>query len=171
MYVGAVFINDLLNPDLGLIFWTTIAFLVTFFLLSRYAWKPMLGGIKAREKRIAAALASAKQVEDSLHQTQEQCRSLLQAAQAERKQIVLEAESLRKKIVEEAKQEAQLKAQAVLLQAEEAARAAQEQAFSELKQEVAQMTLRIAEQLLRKELKDEREQLRYIDDLLAREKW
>src|SRR5580765_5715230 len=82
---------QLLTPDLGLFFWNLVAFVIVFFILKKFAWKPILGSLKAREEGIADSLATAEKVRAEMAQLKNENEALLAKAREERAQLLREA--------------------------------------------------------------------------------
>src|SRR4051812_31632026 len=97
---------DLLNPNIGLLIWTLIAFLVVFFILKKFAWKPILTALKEREQGIADAIATAEKVKTEMAQLKSENEALLAKAREERSVILKEAKDSSDKMIAEAKSKA-----------------------------------------------------------------
>src|SRR5690554_5510369 len=98
---------ELLIPEIGLVFWHTVSFLILLFLLTKFAWKPVLKSIKERESSIDNALASAEKAKQEMARLTNENEELLKAARAERDEILKEAKELKDQIVADAKVSAQ----------------------------------------------------------------
>jgi F-type H+-transporting ATPase subunit b len=96
---------DLLTPAFGLIIWTLIAFLVVFFILKKFAWPAILGGLKKREQTIADSLATAERIKVEMSQMKNENEALLAKAREERAQMLKEARETKDKISNEAKEQ------------------------------------------------------------------
>ena len=97
---------DLLTPDLGLFIWNLLAFLIVFFILKKFAWKPILKSLKERETGIADSLATAEKVKAEMAQLKNENEALLAKAREERAQMLKEARETKDKIINEAKEQA-----------------------------------------------------------------
>src|SRR2546423_14304730 len=99
---------DLLTPAFGLIIWTLIAFLVVFFILKKYAWPAILGGLRKREQTIADSLATAERIKAEMTQMKSENEALLAKAREERGQLLKEARETKDKIINEAKEQSKI---------------------------------------------------------------
>ena len=97
---------QLLTPALGLIIWTVLAFLVVFLILKKYAWPPILGGLRKREQTIADSLAQAEKIRSEMAQMKSENEAILAKAREERAQLLKEAREAKDKIINEAKEQA-----------------------------------------------------------------
>ena len=145
----------------SLIFWTTIIFVVFFILLKKFAWKPILGAVKSREESINNALESAEKAKLEMQNLQADNQKLLKEARAEREEMLKEARDIKNKMIDDAKGEAQAQANKMIEQATAAIESEKKAAMAELKNQVASLSLEIAEKVVRGELsnKDKQEQL------------
>src|SRR6185436_251141 len=110
----------LVTPDIGLLFWMLVSFGIVFFLLKKYAWKPILSSLKTREESIAEALNTARKAKEETTLLKADNERLLNEARAERDAMLREARDTKDAIVSEAKSKAQAEANKVLAQAREA---------------------------------------------------
>src|ERR1700679_4031239 len=108
---------DLLTPGFGLIIWTLLAFLIVFFILKKFAWKPILSSLKDREDGIADSIATAEKVKAEMAQLKNENEALLAKAREERAQLLKEARETRDKIVGEAKDSAKEEAAKIVADA------------------------------------------------------
>jgi len=99
---------ELLTPDIGVVFWLAVIFLVVFFLLKKYAWGPILSALEAREKRIEEALRAAEAARNELRTLKQEQEKLLEQAKRQEQEIIAEAKKIKETIIEEAKEEARL---------------------------------------------------------------
>lgn len=146
---------ELVNPSIGLIFWTTLVFLILLFVLSKYAWKPMLSAVKQRESSIEDALKAAEKAREDIQKLTSDNEKLLQEARLERDRIIKEATQAANLLKQEAADRATAEANQILQKARTAIDTEKEAAKSELRTLVAQLSLEIAEKILRSELKND----------------
>jgi F-type H+-transporting ATPase subunit b len=158
-------IMDLLNPSFGLIFWTLLAFLLVFFILKKYAWKPILKSLNDREQGIADSLATAEKVKAEMVQLKGENEALLAKAREERAQLLKEARDTRDKIVNEAKEQAKIEAGKIISDAQAAIEQQKMAALTEVKNQVGNLVVEVAEKILRRELADKGQQESYIRQL------
>jgi F-type H+-transporting ATPase subunit b len=156
---------DLLTPSFGLLIWTIIAFLVVFFILKKFAWKPILSSLKTREQGIADALAPAEKVRAEMAQLKNENEALLAKAREERAQLLKEARDTKDKIINEAKDQAKLAASKIITDAQAAIEQQKMAALTDVKNQVGNMVVEISEKILRRELSAKSEQENYIKQL------
>lgn len=111
---------DLVTPEFGLIFWTSITFLVLLFILKKFAWKPILSAVSEREKGIKDALASAVEARKEMENLQADNERILKDARAEREAMLKDARELKNKMIDDAKQDAKIEANKLITQAQAA---------------------------------------------------
>lgn len=158
---------DLLTPDVGLLFWQVVVFLAIFFILSRFAWKPITASLKEREQSIQSALDLAEKTRKEMAQLQSDNQKLLTEARAEREAILRGAKETADKMVAEARDKAAAEGQRMLEQAREAMQNERQALVAQMKKEVVTLSLDIAEKVLRKELADKSSQEKLVQDLVA----
>lgn len=143
---------DLLTPEFGLFFWTLIAFLSIFFLLRKYAWKPILSSLGEREKGIAESISAAERVKNEMSQLKADNEKLLVQAREERTQMLKEAKETRDRIVGEAKDQAKAEANKIILDAQHQIQQQKMAALTEVKNEIGNLAVEVAGKILRKQL-------------------
>ena len=156
---------DLLTPSFGLIFWTLLAFIVVFFILKKFAWKPILKSLDEREKLISGSLETAERVKAEMAQMKSENEALLAKAREERSQMMKEARDTRDKIVNEAKDQAKLEASRIVTEAQQAIQQQKMAAITDVKNQVGMLVVEVAEKILRRELNNKSEQEEYIKQL------
>jgi len=157
----------LVTPGIGLIIWMTIAFLVVWIGLGKLAWPSILKTIKEREESIANALASAEEARKEMAKLQSDNERILKEAYAQRDAIMKEAKELKDKIVGEAKEKAQTEAERIVANARESISNEKTAAMAEIKAHVAQLSIDIAEKVLRSELSDAGKQEKLMGELIG----
>ena len=157
---------DLVSPGLGLIVWMTIAFLVVWIGLGKFAWPANLGTIKEREESIANALASAETARAEMAKLQSENEVILKAAREERDVILKEGKEIKDKMIAEAKGQAQSEADKIVASARENIETEKLAAMAEIKNHVATLSVDIAEKILKNELSDATKQKQLVDSLL-----
>ena len=125
---------ELLTPGFGLVVWTVITFLILFFLLKKFAWKPILGAVHDRETSIKSALDSAEAAD---------------------------------KMIADASDEAQAKADQIIKQAQAAILSEKQAAIADIKNQVANLSIDIAEKVVREELSNKEKQAKLVEDMLG----
>lgn len=157
---------DLVTPAFGLIFWTVLIFLILVFLLAKFAWKPILHMVEERTKNIEEALNSAENAKKEMANLKAENEQIMKEARAERDKIVSEARAMKDKIIDEAKETAKTEANKILEQARKLIDDEKRAAMNELKDQVASLSVEIAEKILHKELSDKKAQSELINDIL-----
>lgn len=149
---------DLITPDLGLIFWTGLVFLLLMFVLTKYIWKPLLGMVKSREDNIQEALDTAEKTKAEMKKLQAENENILKEARIERDQIIKDAKETSNKMIEEAKKKAKDEASKIMTSANQRITQEKNAAIAELKKEVATLAVEIAEKVIADELTDNSKQ-------------
>tara|TARA_X000000950_G_scaffold216044_1_gene260032 strand:+ start:375 stop:869 length:495 start_codon:yes stop_codon:yes gene_type:complete len=157
---------DLVTPGFGLIFWTSVVFIILLVLLKRMAWTPILNNVDARNKSIEEALEAAKNARDEMSNLKADNDRILKEARAERDEMLKEARELKANIVSEAKNTAKDEADKMIASAKVVIENEKAGAISELKNTVGSLSVDIAEKVLRAELKDVDKQNAFIADML-----
>lgn len=157
---------DLLTPSIGLVFWTTISFIALLLILKKYAWKPMLSAIHERERSIEDALNKAELAKQEMSRLSSENEQLLKQARIERDEILKEAKELKDQIVNEAKTQAQVEGAKLIEKAKIEINNQKIAALDEVKNQVAALSLDIAEKILRKQFDDKQKQDALVSDLL-----
>ena len=157
---------DLLVPEIGLLVWNTIAFLILVFVLGKFAWKPIMKGISDREKSIDEALNKAELARQEMARLSSQNEELMKQARVERDQILKEAKELKDGIVNEAKLQAQTEGAKLIEKARIEIENQKKVALAELKGQVSALSLDIAERVLRSQLDDKAKQQDLVNSLL-----
>ena len=161
---------DLVTPDIGLIFWTTISFAILYFILAKFAWKPILGAVTEREKSIKDALSAAKKAKEEMANLKADNEKILNEAKLQRESLLKEAREIKSKIIADAESEATEKANKLIESAKTAIENEKSAAMKDLKNTVVDLSLDIAEKLLSKELADKSKQVENIQDILDKSK-
>ena len=157
---------DLVTPEFGLIFWTSITFLVLLFILKKFAWKPILGAVSEREKGIKDALASAVEARKEMENLQADNERVLKEARAEREAMLKDARELKSKMIDDAKQDAKIEANKLITQAQAVIEAEKNAAIADLKSQVAKISISIAEKVVREELSNTEKQEKLVESML-----
>ncbi|HTE26866.1 F0F1 ATP synthase subunit B [Flavitalea sp.] len=158
---------DLLTPSFGLLLWTLLAFGIVFFILKKFAWKPILASLKERELGIAESIAIAERVKAEMAQLKSENEALLAKAREERAQILKEARDIKEKILTEAKEQAKVEANKIISEANAAIQTQKMAALTDVKNQVGLLVLDVAEKVLRRELNNKAEQEAFIHQLAS----
>ena len=157
---------DLLIPSTGLLFWMTITFLVVFFLLWKFGFPVITGMVKERQAFIDESLKKAHEANERLANIQKEGESILQEAREKQAQILKEAAETRDAIVEQAQTKARSEGARLLDEAKAAIEQEKKVAIADIRQQVATLSVQIAEKVLRQNLKDDKSQMDLIDRML-----
>jgi F-type H+-transporting ATPase subunit b len=158
---------NLITPEIGLVFWMTLTFLTVLFLLSKFAWKPIMNAIKEREQSIENALSSAENAKKEMAKLQSNNEQLLRDAQLERDALLKSAREAKEMIVSEARTKATEEAERIISIAREAIKNEKLAAITELKNQVAILSLEIAEKLVKQNLSSDEKQKELSNKLIA----
>lgn len=161
---------ELIKPGIGLLFWMIVSFSIVFYILAKFAWKPIMSAIKQREKSIRDALLSADRAKAEMANLQADNEKLLSEARAERDKLMKEARLMKEQLIEEAKAGAQVEAQKIIEAARTSINNEKKAAISEIKDQVAILSLIVAEKLIREKFSDSANQNDYIDKLIKETK-
>jgi F-type H+-transporting ATPase subunit b len=157
---------DLLKPEFGLIVWTAVSFAILLFILRKFAWKPILNSVNDREEGIKKALDSAEKAKREMENLHADNQKLLKEARAEREAMLKEARDMKMKMIEEAKDEAKETAGKLISQAQASIESEKKAAIAELKAQVANLSIEIAEKVVRAELSNKDRQEKLVESML-----
>ncbi|MGV8092891.1 MAG: F0F1 ATP synthase subunit B [Mangrovibacterium sp.] len=154
------------TPDYGTIFWMVIVFGIALFILKKFAWKPILHALKERENSIAEALASAENARKEMENLKAGNEKIMAEARKAKEGILNEAKEIKDKMLAEAKAQAFGEGQKMIESARAQINAEKEAAISEMKKQMAELSVEIAEKIIQKELKNKAEQEVLVNNLL-----
>jgi len=157
---------ELVSPGIGLIFWSTLFFLVLLFILGKFAWPAILSAVRARNESIKQALKAADKAKEEMKQLQADNEKIIAEARQERDAMLREAKEIRDKLITEAREQASEEAKKIVKNARESIKAEKNAAINELKEQVAGLSVDIAEKILRKELSDSKAQKALVEKLI-----
>jgi len=143
---------ELVTPDIGLLFWMTLSFLFVLFLLTKFAWKPINQMLKERDKSIEDALAQAEKAKEEMAKLNADNERLIREAQQERDNILKTAREAKEQMISEAKGKAKEEADKLVASARESIENERKAAITDIKNQVALLSMEIAEKLIKKEL-------------------
>lgn len=158
---------ELVQPGLGLMFWMVVTFGLLMFLLTKFAWKPIMKALGDREKSIEDALSSAEKAREEMSRLNADSEKLLKEARTERDRILKEAKQLHDTMVNDAKGVAQQEGAKMIEKAKAEISAQKTAALNEIKEQVATLSLDIAEKVLRKKFENKTEQEAMVASLLG----
>ena len=152
--------------SIGLFFWQTIIFVLLIFLLKKFAWKPILDAVNEREEGIKNALLSAEKAKEEMASLQSDNEQTLKKARSERDLLLKEAREIKQQIIDESKNEAKSEAKKIISQAQETIQNEKNAAIVDLKNQVASLSIDIAEKVLKEKLSDDQSQMNLVKDLV-----
>ena len=152
--------------SIGLFFWQTLIFIALIFLLRKFAWKPILDAINERENGIKNALESAEKARNQMASLQSENEETLKKARAERDALLKEARDIKQKLIDDAKNEANIEAEKIIVQAQETIVSEKNAAIVDLKKQVANLSVDIAEKVLKEKLSDDTAQMKLVKELV-----
>jgi F-type H+-transporting ATPase subunit b len=158
---------DLLTPGIGLIFWQVVIFLMLVLLLGKFAWRPILDSLRIREESIEGALRSADEAREEMSKLKADNEELLAKAREERDILLKEAAKLAGQLKEDAKEDAKKITSKLIEDAKASIVSEKEAALKEVRNQVAELSVEIAEKLIRKTLGDEKSQKALVDEFLS----
>jgi F-type H+-transporting ATPase subunit b len=159
-------LGSLITPGIGLIFWTTVVFILLVGILGKFAWKPILNAVKTRELGIEEALSSAERAKKEMLELKAGNEKILVEARAERDALLKEARDTKDAIVAEAKTKATKEAERIMASAREQITNEKNAAVTELKNQVATLSIEIAEKILKSELSSDDKQKALVNNLM-----
>ena len=157
---------DLITPGIGLLFWTSLTFIILLVLLAKFAWKPILGALKEREQSISDALNSAEKAREEMAQLSADNERLIQDAKEEQARILKEAQVTANTIVADAKDKATSEMAVIKDKATQSIEQEKKAAMAEIKALTAELSVNIAEKILRNELKDKSAQEALVEQYI-----
>jgi len=157
---------DLVTPDPGLLIWTLLIFGILWFILAKYAFKPIQKALRDREDSIELALSKAEEAEKKVEDLYAENQSAKKQAAEERSRIIKEANEMKDQIINEAKDRSKVEAGKILADAKTEIDNQKNAAMQEVKSQVGALALEIAEKVIKKNLKDDSSQTAYVADLV-----
>jgi F-type H+-transporting ATPase subunit b len=157
--------ENLVRPDPGLFIWTIVVFLVLVTLLRKFAWRPLLQALEARQQTIRQSLDDADRAKQELQRLQQESAQIVREARVEAEAIVSRSRSDAERLKEEIRQKARSDAESIVRTAERQIQLETQQALRQIREEAADMSVAIASKLIRRNLSKEDNQ-RLIEDAL-----
>jgi F-type H+-transporting ATPase subunit b len=152
--------------SLGLFVWQTVIFVGLVLLLKKFAWKPILNAVNEREEGIKGALEAADQARAELENLNADNEKLLKEARAEREVMIKEARQFKDKMIADAKADAKAEADKLIAQAQETIQSEKKAAVADIKKQVAELSIAIAEKVIKEELSNTSKQDKLVSDLV-----
>jgi F-type H+-transporting ATPase subunit b len=160
-------INDF---SFGLFFWQTLLFIILLFLLKKYAWKPILDALNSREEGIKNALDEAEKARQEMVELKSSNEQIVKEARAERDAMLKDARSMKENMITEARDEAKAQANKIIEQAKATIENEKLAAITELRNQVAELSIGIAEKIIKDELSQKDKQVELIEKMLKEAK-
>ena len=165
---------SILTPDLGLLFWMLLAFLVVFFVLAKYGFPAIVNMVDERKKYIDDSLRKAHEASERLENIKQEGEAILQEAREKQAQMLKEAAETRDAIVENAQEKAREEGARLLTEAKAEIEQQKQAAIADIRKQVATLSVEIAEKVLREKLRSDQAQMdlidRMLDDVAAKNK-
>lgn len=156
-------INDF---SFGLFFWQILILVLLVWLLNKFAWKPILNAVNEREEGIKKALEEADKARQEMAELNASNEKILKEARAEREKMLKDAREIKESLISEAKDEAKIQADKIITQAKTTIENEKQAAIVELKKQVAELSVGIAEKVIKEELSNKDKQIKLIDKML-----
>ena len=157
---------SLLNPDIGVFCWMLVSFIIVFFILAKFGFPALVNMVNERKQYIDESLKSAREANEKLSHIKEESESILVEARKEQAKILKEAMETRTQIINEAKEKAQSEGGRLLEEARKQIQKEKDDAIRDIRKQVAELSVEVAEKVLRKQLSSEVEQNGMIERLL-----
>ena len=157
---------SILTPDFGLLFWMLVSFLVVFLLLAKFGFPAIVKAVEERKNFIDESLKNAREANEKLAGIKTESENLLREAREKQAQIIKEAMATRDGIIAEAREKAQAEGRAQLEEAKKTIEAEKEVALRDIRSQVADLSVQIAEKVIRRQLQHDDEQEKYIERML-----
>ncbi|HJN64324.1 MAG TPA: F0F1 ATP synthase subunit B [Flavobacteriales bacterium] len=158
---------ELVTPAIGLIFWTAVVFILLVILLKKFAWKPILTAVENRNESIENALKAAEKAKEDIENLTADNERILNEAKLERDALLKEAREIKDKVIAEAKDKAKTEAEKILVSAKEQITNEKMAAITELKNQVAELSIEIAEKIIKSELEDLNKQKELVTSAIS----
>lgn len=158
---------ELVTPAIGLIFWTAVVFILLVILLKKFAWKPILTAVDKRNESIENALKAAEKAKEDIENLTADNERILNEAKLERDALLKEAMEIKDKVISEAKDKAKIEAEIILVSAKEQITNEKMAAITELKNQVAELSIEIAEKIIKSELQDLNKQKELVTSAIS----
>ena len=157
---------QLVTPDIGLLFWMLVSFLTVFFLLKKFAWKPILSMLHEREESIEQALKMAEKAKAEMEKLKSDNERIINEAFAERDKIFSDAQKIKERVVGEARELAIKEKDKILNDARTTIENEKIAAIREIRNTAAEISVQIAEKLIRHELSNDQKQKELVEQMI-----
>lgn len=156
----------IISPEIGTIFWMVLGFSIVFFILRKFGWKVIMQSLKEREQSIEDALLAADKAREEMNALRADHDALIREARAEREAMIGEARKIRSELIEKAKEDASRESEKLVENARLQIENEKRSALNEIRAQVADLSVEIAEKIIRKELSLDKEQQELIGGML-----
>jgi len=156
----------LVTPDIGQIFWMLLMFIIVMIILKKFAWKPILNALRNRENSIEEALRSADKAKKEMEKLQADNEKVMAEARKERDKMLKETKKISEQILGEAKDRASEESKKIIQSARVQIENEKDAAIAGLRNQVAEISVKIAEKIMQEKLKDDKEQQQLVEKLL-----
>ena len=157
---------ELIKPDLGLLIWMIFSFSIVLYVLLRFAWRPILKALRDRERAISKSLLAAQRAKDEMAKIEFGNEKITALARLEREGILSEARDIKKTIIEEAKETGKKEASKIIKEARDSVERVKNEAMNEIKNQIASLSVDIAEKIIKQRLGDQAKQKELIKNLV-----
>ena len=157
---------SILTPDLGLLFWMLLAFLVVFGVLAKFGFPAIVGMVEERKKFIDESLKNAHEAVERLANIQQESEAMVQQAREQQSAIIKDAGAVRDAIIAEAQNKAKAEAARIMEEANLQIEREKQAAIRDIRAQVAQLSVQIAEKVVRTNLSSDAQQMQLIDRML-----
>ncbi len=157
---------ELVTPGIGLLFWMLLSFSIVLFVLKKFAWKPILQALKNREDTIEGALKAADNARAEMAQLKANNDKILEETKAERENMIGEARQLKEKMIADARESAKDEAAKITAKAMAEIENQKNAMINDMKDQIAVLSVEIAEKILRETLAQDKKQQKYVADLI-----
>lgn len=156
----------ILTPDFGLLFWMLIAFVLVFAVLAKFGFPVITGMVDERKKFIDESLRKAHEAAEKLANIQQESEAMVQQAREQQSAIIKDAGTVRDAIIAEAQNKAKAEAARIMEEANLQIEREKQAAIRDIRAQVAQLSVQIAEKVVRTNLSDDAQQMQLIDRML-----
>lgn len=157
---------ELFTPDFGLVFWMFVAFVILFLILAKWGWPVIIKNMDSRADTIDKGVEFAKEAKEQLDNARAEAQKYIAEAQRQQAEMLRDAAKMKSQIIEEAKTEASAEAQKVMDAAKVSIEQQRKEAELQFRNEVSKFSLDIADRLVRRQLSNDGEQSRLVDQML-----
>lgn len=156
----------LIQPDLGTAIWMLVVFGIVFYILAKFAWKPIMGALKQRDLSIENALRAAENARKDIEKIKADNEKNMAKAREERDQMMMDARDIKDKLIAEAKKQAEQEAEKLIRSAKQTIENEKATMLTDIRKQVAAISIEIAEKIIRQKLGDDKKQQEMIEEMI-----